>query len=483
MAYTDYYTNANRAQVEITAEAPESEAIAAAGAIENRIGGTFTSAEAYLSVTISDEEMSAVKAGFEIDAETGDSRTYVEINADEVSINGQPYSPGNDNFTNPPMEEYDRNTLDRDITVNDSANAPWNFGNALRNALPDNAAEILEEGFYESADSGQPYTIELDLSNLFSKYQCSFVSFDEEYKATTSYTLNPNYATNIAFSVMGEDIEDPTHGMLYIKRSNLTIEIHCHMTTDTEDPTIYFDNIESIKYYNQALDLDKTIIRLWKEKSGGGGGSVDSTPLFNGLLDFSTDNVILPTVSSYNYPQVNMSDVNNWINWLGYPLERMVIKVDVYKPTDTWIPVSVPIDTLGANTISIMIPLGEAVQIHRFGTGGSEGQDEWTHCMRLQHRFNAGFYNLGTPWELGDCDYSGDVYEFNFEMTYPSSFNKIEYTYPVFGAGVPLGKTVTYPNMDNDWYSYTVVLGQDANSNECSCYHQGNIPEHPTNEE
>lgn len=92
MATIDYDTAANRAHVEITAEAPESEAIAAAGAIENRIGGTFTSAEAYLSVTISDEEMSAVKAGFEIDAETGDSRTYVEINADEVNINGEPYS-------------------------------------------------------------------------------------------------------------------------------------------------------------------------------------------------------------------------------------------------------------------------------------------------------------------------------------------------------------------------------------------------------
>lgn len=170
---------------------------------------------------------------------------------------------GNDNFTNPPMGNNDTNTLNRNIVVNDSANTPWNFFNALLNALPENAAKILKEGFYESADSGQPYTIELDLSGLFSKYQCSFVSFDEEYKATAVYTLNQNYETNVAFSVMGEDTEDPTYGMLYMKHNNFTIEIHCHMLTDTEDPTIIFDNIESAKYYNQALDLDKTIVRLW----------------------------------------------------------------------------------------------------------------------------------------------------------------------------------------------------------------------------
>lgn len=209
---------------------------------------------------------------------------------------------------------------------------------------------------------------------------------------------------------------------------------------------------------------------------------VDSTPLFSGQLDFSTDNVILPTVTSYNYPEVNMSDVNNWINWLGYPLERMVIKVDVYKPTDTWIPISIPIDSLANATISIMVPLGEAVQIHSFGTGGSEGDSVWAQCMRLQHNFNKGFYDLGTPWEIGECAYSGDTSEFNFELSYPLSFNKLEYVCSVFGAGVPLGKTITYSNMDNNWYSYTVVFGQDANSNECSCYHQGNIQEHPAPE-
>lgn len=214
----------------------------------------------------------------------------------------------------------------------------------------------------------------------------------------------------------------------------------------------------------------------------GGGASVDSTPLFSGQLDFSTDNVILPTVTSYNYPEVNMEDVNNWINWLGFPLERMVIKVDVYKPTDTWVAVPIPIDAVGETSISIMVPLGEAVQVHRFGTGGSEGDGEWAHCMRLRHRFNAGFYNRGTPWELGDCAYSGDLSEFNFELSYPSSFSEIEHICSIFGAGTPLGKTVTYPNMDNNWYSYTVVLGQDANSNECSCYHQGNIQEHPAPE-
>lgn len=213
-----------------------------------------------------------------------------------------------------------------------------------------------------------------------------------------------------------------------------------------------------------------------------GGSSVDSTPLFSGQLDFSTDNVILPTVASYNYPEVNMSDVNNWINWLGYPLERMVIKVDVYKPTDTWIPISIPIDSLADATISIMVPLGEAVQIHSFGTGGSEGVSVWAQCMKLQHKFNKGFYGLGTPWEIGECAYSGDTSEFNFELTYPVSFNKLEYVCSVFGAGVPLGKTITYPNMDNNWYSYTVVFGQDTNSVDCSCYHQGSIEPHPAPE-